>query len=450
MKLVKKILIAHADAALKRRLVLCLADQGYDLRAYSDAVSAVDAARGEWFDLALIDASLSEAGDFALAGDLKRVQPTMPIVGLVYSLELSVIVRGIRAGLVDVLEEDDDLMPLLQRVHLLLSADAPLPEAPPTAAELAGVDALLARQASATDAPAAGEGLGLLRECARLETEVKRLSHEKTALALELKQLATQNQDAVQLQAERAELAVEREIVVATQAAIDEKARTLAAVRAEIVRERAGLESARLLAKAGAGSDEEREHLEKERTVLREELETLKAGIGCLRDDAVRAAQERCRWREDLELLREQESNLREYEARLRKMQAQLESERVAQASQTKPASASPFEDPTLRAAWEKIHRATELLEAERTIFNDEKLAVRDQGMALKKREERLHGLEARLAEKERKLHEAPPAPVPVIAPVAAPAPAAATGGGGFRALTSAPFAAAKSLLTRS
>lgn len=139
---------------------------------------------------------------------------------------------------------------------------------------------------------------------------------------------------------------------------------------------------------------------------------------------AATLAEERRRLQEDQEALREREENLREYEARLRTLQAEIEAgrtmtpasastPRVTAATRTassgatavpfhRPSSRAPFTDDTaLQAAWEKLHRARELLEAEQTHLRDDRIAMRDMEVGLKKREEALAEREARLAERE-------------------------------------------------
>lgn len=126
---------------------------------------------------------------------------------------------------------------------------------------------------------------------------------------------------------------------------------------------------------------------------------------------AATLAEERRRLHEDQEALRVREINLKEYEARLRLLQAEIESTgggRSARGTVTpfvRPSSRTPFEsDAALQAAWEKLHRARELLEAEQHHQRDERMAMTEQAEALKQREERVTAREARAAERERLL----------------------------------------------
>jgi hypothetical protein len=124
---------------------------------------------------------------------------------------------------------------------------------------------------------------------------------------------------------------------------------------------------------------------------------------------AATLAEERRRLEEDQENLREREKNLKEYESRLRSLQAEIEAGRAsAQASRNtvppyqRAATSVPFqEDPALQAAWEKLHRAREILEAEQNHMRDDRIAARDQLAQMKQREEAMAAREAALNERE-------------------------------------------------
>lgn len=125
-------------------------------------------------------------------------------------------------------------------------------------------------------------------------------------------------------------------------------------------------------------------------------------------------AEERRRLQEDHEALRMREDNLRHYEARLRAMQDEIDGQRAEAAPVTRtavpfvrPTSRAPFEtDPALQAAWEKLHRAREILEAEQTHLRDERIATREKENEVKRREKIVSERELRVAERERALLE--------------------------------------------
>ncbi len=126
---------------------------------------------------------------------------------------------------------------------------------------------------------------------------------------------------------------------------------------------------------------------------------------------AATLAEERRRLQEDQEALREREANLRDYESRLRSLQAEIEAGRGAPPVTTtrntaapflRPTSKAPFaDDAALQVAWEKLHRARELFEAEHSHLRDERIVVNDQLAAVKAREEALAAREAAVAARE-------------------------------------------------
>lgn len=126
---------------------------------------------------------------------------------------------------------------------------------------------------------------------------------------------------------------------------------------------------------------------------------------------AATLAEERRRLQEDMDALREREKNLREYEARLRALQAEIDASRDGKSGDTANPAApkavvSPLrtalqDEAALQSAWEKLHRARELLEAEQKNMRDDRIILRDQQTELKAREKAVAAREAVLAERE-------------------------------------------------
>jgi hypothetical protein len=105
------------------------------------------------------------------------------------------------------------------------------------------------------------------------------------------------------------------------------------------------------------------------------------------------------------------EENLRAYEAHLRAWQERIDATRPVTSGRNPSghpfAPSLPREDPALLAAWEKLHRARELQEAEHKHLIEDRLLLQEREAALKKREASLALREERLAARER-------APAPV------------------------------------
>jgi hypothetical protein len=110
--------------------------------------------------------------------------------------------------------------------------------------------------------------------------------------------------------------------------------------------------------------------------------------------------------------LRAREKNLREYEERLRALQAQIDASRSAaarRAGQTIPPQtpAVSADEVTLEAAWQKLNRTHEILEAEQRILIDERQAMWEIEAQLKARLEEVTAREAQLAEREARVDAA-------------------------------------------
>ncbi|MDB6168430.1 MAG: hypothetical protein JWM88_1294 [Verrucomicrobia bacterium] len=120
--------------------------------------------------------------------------------------------------------------------------------------------------------------------------------------------------------------------------------------------------------------------------------------------------EDRRRMDEDLEALRLREANLREYEAHLRSWQEQIEKGNthsnpphyITPATMARTATGTPFEvEAALHAAWDKLIRARELLEAEQAHLRDDRLILKEATSVLKRREDAVTAREARLAQRE-------------------------------------------------
>ncbi len=456
MNLVKKILIGHSDPKVRRRLVLLLADAGFDVRAFATADAAAENARGEWFDLAVVANDLSGATGFSFVDRLKQLQPTVPVLLLVSQLELPLVVQGIRQGVADIVALGEDPRVLLRRIDGVFNPGVATITENVTPEDLAQVESMLDKLPSGAGCSAHPYGLhthepdaNLLlvsKEKAILEGRLERLQREKAALEAELKTLLAQGADAARLQAELDELKTGRELAAATQAAIDEKARVLAETRVAIANERSVLAAERLKLTAGAPAAPQSEEIEKIRAELTEwrerlgeEEDRLAAEGTRFRQEVVQFNEERRQLQEDLDLLRTEEENLRAYEERLRGIQAQLESDRVTWSSTAGRPTPSPFaDDAALREAWAKLQRATELFEAEQANVCDDRLALREHTKAVKLREEAVRDREIQLSLYEKQLqaqlHEAQVQPTPSPSTM--------------QSLTRAPYAMARALFS--
>jgi hypothetical protein len=173
---------------------------------------------------------------------------------------------------------------------------------------------------------------------------------------------------------------------------------------------------------------------------------------------AVALELERRRIQEDSEALQVREENLREYEARLRALQKELDAIRGGTAGGAQNARSTPpfstrsmapfsHDDAGLEAAWQKLHRARELTEAEQAHLRDDRLAMRALEANLKEREAAVAEREARVAAQEQLIAAALPRPKQPRAAAKKREPVAGEQTiSAFTRLTRAPFLIAESL----
>jgi DNA-binding NarL/FixJ family response regulator len=419
MNFVKKILLIHSDEKTRRTLTLLLAGAGYDVRPCARSDAAIEYARSEWFDLSLVNDPPTDVSSFDFIKALRKIQPSVPVLLLVSELELPSIIKGIRMAVSDVLAPNGDWASVVKRINALLRPDVAPASTDLTAEELAEVETILAKFDARLEAdagsgaahPVAPEAVReelqrLTRERDDFRKTAERLAQEKAALESELKAQLTRENDTAQLEKELSALRNEREMVAAAQAAVDEKARALAAAREEFVRERAAARPLEEGPGPSAGSGDpgrEKEWLEDLRMDLSAEDVRQREEAARLRQMRTDIEGDRERLREDLEMLRDQETNLRAYEQRLRQMTADAETDRIRRVA-PRP-SRDPFvRDPSLEDAWSKVNRAMDLLEAERRSFTDEKLAFKDEKARITEWVANLREAEATLIEREQQL----------------------------------------------
>lgn len=137
-----RILLAHTDAKIRDLLSEMLAAAGLQVHSAEPTPEALRALAGEHFSLAVIGVSGPTTAALDLFPILREGHATLPMVLLVSELDFSVVQRGIRVGLAEVLPLRDDPQPVVRRLLRLAGVET---DHEPTRAELAGAEAALAQ-----------------------------------------------------------------------------------------------------------------------------------------------------------------------------------------------------------------------------------------------------------------------------------------------------------------
>jgi two-component system OmpR family response regulator len=117
----RRIAIVEDDRALRDNYADVLRQHGYEVNAYPDRPSALQALRVRLPDLAVVDIGLGDEidGGFALCRELRAMSATLPILFLTARDSEYDSVAGLRLGADDYLSKDISLPHLLARIAAL-------------------------------------------------------------------------------------------------------------------------------------------------------------------------------------------------------------------------------------------------------------------------------------------------------------------------------------------
>lgn len=121
----RRILVVEDEAALRLALSDRLESEGYEVATAADGDRGFECARGEPFDLVVLDVMLPGRGGFDVCRDLRREGVEVPILMLTARGEVVDRVLGLKLGADDYLTKPFEAMELLARVEALLRRAQP-------------------------------------------------------------------------------------------------------------------------------------------------------------------------------------------------------------------------------------------------------------------------------------------------------------------------------------
>jgi len=127
------ILTIEDDDAIRRGVVDALRFAGYRVLEAGDGERGLELALRSQFDLLLLDLVLPKRDGFEILGEVRRVQPTLPVIILSARGEEADRVRGLRDGADDYVVKPFSVKELLARVEAVLRRS---PERPTDVAEI--------------------------------------------------------------------------------------------------------------------------------------------------------------------------------------------------------------------------------------------------------------------------------------------------------------------------
>ena len=125
----RRILVVEDEAALRLGISDRLRSEGYEVEEAADGDGGFERARGEPFDLVLLDVMLPGRSGFDVLRDLRREGVDTPVLMLTARGEVLDRVLGLKLGADDYLVKPFETMELLARVEALLRRAQPDTEA---------------------------------------------------------------------------------------------------------------------------------------------------------------------------------------------------------------------------------------------------------------------------------------------------------------------------------
>ncbi len=116
----ERILVIEDDPSILRGLQLNLTMEGYQVRSAADGETGLQLARGERFDLLVIDVMLPRLGGLEVIRELRRDDPDLPVLILSAKGQESDKVAGLQLGADDYMVKPFGLKELLARIDALL------------------------------------------------------------------------------------------------------------------------------------------------------------------------------------------------------------------------------------------------------------------------------------------------------------------------------------------
>jgi two-component system response regulator RegA len=104
----RSLLVVDDDAPFRERLVRAMRDRGFEATGVGDHQSAVDAARGDSPELALVDLRLPDQSGLRVVRDLKQLDPSTVIVVLTGYGSIATAVESIKLGAANYLTKPAD------------------------------------------------------------------------------------------------------------------------------------------------------------------------------------------------------------------------------------------------------------------------------------------------------------------------------------------------------
>jgi len=114
------LLLIEDDSRIRRIVERGLGARGFSVRSAPDAATAIEAMRGQDFDLVLLDLLLPDADGFSLLSAIRAARPRLPVIAVTARDDLSSKLDGFNGGADDYVTKPFSIAELAARINARL------------------------------------------------------------------------------------------------------------------------------------------------------------------------------------------------------------------------------------------------------------------------------------------------------------------------------------------
>lgn len=116
----RKILLAEDDSNLGGLLRTYLSAKNYETMLFTNGRSALEGFPSEHFDLCILDIMMPEMDGITLAGEIRKLDPSIPVIFLTAKSQKEDIIEGFISGADDYITKPFSMEELLYRIEAIL------------------------------------------------------------------------------------------------------------------------------------------------------------------------------------------------------------------------------------------------------------------------------------------------------------------------------------------
>jgi two-component system OmpR family response regulator len=115
-----RILLVEDDSNLGNLLKNYLTAKSYETALYADGKAALEAFSSGQYNICILDIMMPEMDGLALAGEIRKINPEMPVIFLTAKSQKEDILEGFRSGADDYITKPFSMEELLYRIQAIL------------------------------------------------------------------------------------------------------------------------------------------------------------------------------------------------------------------------------------------------------------------------------------------------------------------------------------------